>query len=339
VDSPIEVILGRDRGRRAAYAGPMQMRPLGSAPFSVSAVGLGCNNLGRPDTPTFGQDGSDALIDAALDAGVTFFDTADIYGAGYGLSETRLGAAIRGRRDEMVIATKFGHVDFPSPIAGARGSRDYIRAAVEGSLQRLGTDRIDLYQQHTPDPATPIEETLGALDELVQEGKVVAIGHSNFDAAQIAAADEAAIRLGTTRFVSAQNEYNLLSRAVEEEVLPAVRTVGIGFLPFFPLANGLFTGKFSRTERPADSRIARIRPHVADDAPWDAMEAYAAFCGDRGITMLDATVGWLLAQPSLSSVIAGATRPEQIRANAAAADAWTPTADEVATISGFFAIG
>jgi 1-deoxyxylulose-5-phosphate synthase len=299
-------------------------------------VGLGCNNLGRPDTPSFAQEGSDALIDAALDAGVTLFDTADIYGAEYGLSETRLGAAIRGRRDEMVIATKFGHVDFPSPIPGARGSRAYIRTAVEGSLQRLGTDRIDLYQQHTPDPATPIEETLGALDELVQEGKVLAIGHSNFDAAQIAAAEEAAIRLGTARFASAQNEYNLLSRGVEAEVLPAARAAGIGFLPFFPLANGLFTGKFTRTERPADSRIARIRPHVADDAPWDAMEAYAAFCAERGVSMLEATFAWLLAQPALSSVIAGATRPEQIRQNAAAGTAWSPTPDDVATISAFF---
>jgi len=312
------------------------MRALGSAPFSVSAVGLGCNNFGRPDTPTFEQAGTDAVVDAALEAGVTFFDTADIYGAEYGLSESRLGAAIRGRRDRMIIATKFGHTGAPSPIPGARGSRDYLRAAVEGSLQRLGTDRIDLYQQHTPDPSTPIDETLGALDELVQEGKVVAIGHSNFDAAQIAAAEEAAARLDVAHFVSAQNEYNLLSRGVESDVLPAARAAGLGFLPYFPLANGLFTGKFSRTERPADSRIARIRPHVADDAPWDAMESYAAFCADRGITMLQATFAWLLAQPGLASVIAGATKPEQIRANAEAPSAWVPTVDELATIGGFF---
>jgi aryl-alcohol dehydrogenase-like predicted oxidoreductase len=313
----------------------MDSRALGSAPFSVSVVGLGCNNFGRPDTRTQTQEGTDAVVDAALDAGVTFFDTADIYGAEYGLSETRLGAAIRGRRDRMIIATKFGHVGAPSPIAGARGSRAYIRAAVEGSLRRLGTDRIDLYQQHTPDPSTPVEETLGALDELVREGKVVAIGHSNYDAAQIAEADAAATRLGTARFVSAQNEYNLLSRGVEREVLPAVQAAGLGFLPYFPLANGLFTGKFSRTERPADSRIARTRPQVADDAPWDAIEAYERFCADRGITILAATFGWLLAQPALSSVIAGATRAEQVRANAEAST-WTPTADEVATISGLF---
>jgi aryl-alcohol dehydrogenase-like predicted oxidoreductase len=170
----------------------------------------------------------------------------------------------------------------------------------------------------------------------VQEGKVVAIGHSNFDAAQIAAAEEAAARLGVAHFVSAQNEYNLLSRGVETDVLPAARAAGLGFLPYFPLANGLFTGKFSRTERPADSRIARIRPHVADDAPWDAMESYAGFCADRGITMLQATFAWLLAQPGLASVIAGATKPEQIRANAEAASAWAPTVDELATIGGFF---
>ncbi len=313
----------------------MELRALGSAPFPVSAVGLGCNNFGRPDTVTFEQEGTDAVVDAALEAGVTFFDTADIYGAEYGLSESRLGQAMKGRRDEIVVATKFGHTGAPSPIPGARGSRAYIRAAVEGSLRRLGTDRIDLYQQHTPDPATPIDETLGALDELVQEGKVVAIGHSNFDAAQIRAADETARRLGTARFVSAQNEYNLLSRDVEREVLPASRAAGLGFLPYFPLANGLFTGKFTRTGRPADSRIARIRPHVADDAPWDAMEAYAAFCASRNVTMLQATFGWLLAQPGLSSVIAGATRPEQVRANAGAAT-WTPSAADVEEIGGFF---
>ena len=173
----------------------------------------------------------------------------------------------------------------------------------------------------------------------MQEGKVVAIGHSNFDAAQLADAEEAATRLGTARFVSAQNEYNLLSRAVERTLLPAAREAGLGFLPYFPLANGLFTGRFTRTERPGDSRIARIRPQVADDAPWDAIEAYAAFCADRGVTMLAATFGWLLAQPGLASVIAGATRPEQVRANAEAADAWTPSAEDVATISGFFPVG
>ncbi|RQP12307.1 MAG: aldo/keto reductase [Microbacteriaceae bacterium] len=316
----------------------MQTRQLGPSDLRVSVVGLGCNNLGRPGTRTETQDGATAVVHAALDAGVTFFDTADIYGARYGLSETLLGEALRGRRDEAVVATKFGHQDYASPLAdlGPRGGRAYIRAAVEGSLARLQTDRIDLYQLHTPDPATPIEETLEALAELVREGKVRAIGHSNLDGPAIRAADDAATALGTARFASAQNEYSLLARGVEADVLPAVRERGLGFLPYFPLANGLFTGKFSRTERPADTRIARQRPHIADQAPWDAIEALEAFAAERGIGILEATFGWLLSRPELSSVIAGATRPEQIVANARAGDGWRPTPDEVAAIEALF---
>ncbi|HXR44678.1 MAG TPA: aldo/keto reductase [Pseudolysinimonas sp.] len=318
----------------------MENRPLGTAPFTVSAVGLGCNNFGRTGTATFTAEGTAQVVDAALDAGVRFFDTADVYGAEYGLSETLLGAAMAGRRDRIIVATKFGHTEAATPIgdAGPRGSRAYIRAAVEGSLRRLQTDRIDLYQQHTPDPSVPIEETLGALNELVDEGKVVAIGNSNFDAAQLTAAAAAADRLGTAAFVSAQNQYNLLDRSAERELLPAARAAGVGFLPFFPLANGLFTGKFTRTQRPADSRIARQRPQVADEAPWDAIEAYADFCAARGISMLEATFGWLLAQPGLASVIAGATRPEQITANAAAGEGWRPDAAELAAIDALFPI-
>ena len=316
----------------------MESRVLGPSSLSVSVVGLGCNNLGRPGTASDDQKGSNAVVGAAIDAGVTFFDTADIYGAEYGLSETRLGAAIKGERDKIVVATKFGHAEFPTDIPGRKGSREYIRAAVEGSLRRLGTDRIDLYQQHTPDPSVPIDDTLGALDELVREGKVLAIGNSNFDAAQIAEADAAAERLGTARFVSAQNEYNLLARSVEVDILPAVRAARLGFLPFFPLANGLFTGKFTRTERPADTRISRIRPHVADDAPWNEMEAYAAFCAARGISMLEATFGWLLSRPGLTSVIAGATKPEQITQNAAAGSGWRPSPAEADEIEGLFPV-
>ncbi|PZQ91826.1 MAG: aldo/keto reductase [Leifsonia xyli] len=316
----------------------MQSRALGPSDVHVSVVGLGCNNLGRVDTLTRTQQGATDVVVAALDAGVTFFDTADIYGAEYGLSETLLGEALRGRREEAVIATKFGHQDFPSPLAdlGPRGGRTYIRAAVEGSLRRLQTDRIELYQLHTPDPETPIEETLGALDELVREGKVRLIGHSNLESDAIRAADDAAASLGTARFVSAQNEYSLLARSAETRVLPAVRERGLSFLPFFPLANGLFTGNFSRTERPADSRIGRQRPHIAENAPWDAIEAYEAFAAERGIGILEATFGWLLARPELSSVIAGATRPEQIVANARAGSGWRPTADEVAAIDALF---
>lgn len=317
----------------------MENRALGLSELTVSVVGLGCNNFGRPGTASEDQTGTNAVVDAAIEAGVTFFDTAEMYGAEFGLSETRLGAALAGKRDAVILASKFGHTQVPSPIAGRKGSRDYIRAAVEGSLRRLNTDYIDLYQQHTPDPDVAIEETLGALDELVREGKVRAIGNSNFDAGQLAVADAAAKRLGTAAFVSAQNEYNLLARGVEVEVLPAVTAAQLGFLPFFPLANGLFTGKFTRDQRPADTRIARQRPQVADDAPWDAIEAYAAFCRDRGITMLEGTFGWLLSRPSLTSVIAGATKPEQITQNASAGSGWRPSPAEAVEIEGFFPLG
>jgi len=314
----------------------METRPLGLSDLAVTVVGLGCNNFGRPDTASFEQAGTNAVVDAAIEAGVTFFDTADIYGAEYGLSESRLGIALAGKRDRVVVATKFGHTGFPSPIPGAKGSPEYIRTAVEGSLRRLKTDYIDLYQQHTPDDDTPIDETLGALDELVREGKVRAIGNSNFSAEQIEGADSDARHRGSAHFVSAQNEYNLLSRGVEREVLPAVTAAQMGFLPFFPLANGLFTGKFTKDQRPADSRIARIRPQVADDAPWSAIEAYLAFCDARGISMLEATFGWLLSRPSLTSVIAGATKPEQITQNTSAGSGWRPTPAEAEEIEDFF---
>ena len=315
----------------------MDFRTLGTSGIRVSVVGLGCNNLGRPGTLTEHQEGVDAVITAALDAGVNFFDTADIYGKEFGLSERMLGAALRGRRDEVVVATKFGHGDFaPALVEAGKGSRAYLRAAVEGSLERLGIETIDLYQQHTPDPETPIEETLGALDELVREGKVRAIGHSNFSGEQARQAEAAAETLGTARFVSAQNEYNLLERAAESDIIPVADELGLAFLPYFPLANGLFTGKFGRTEVPDDSRIGRQRRHIAENAPWDAIEALEAIAAQHGIGLLDATFGWLLAKPALASVIAGATRPEQIAANAAAGTAWTPTPDEVARIDALF---
>lgn len=317
----------------------LEFRSLGRSGLRVSAIGLGGNNFGRAGTRTETQEGTDAVVHAALDAGVNLIDTADVYGREYGLSETFLGNALRGRRDEVVIATKFGHETIDSPIKGwgARGSRRYIRLAVEGSLRRLQTDWIDLYQLHTPDPLTPIDETLTALGDLVREGKVRYLGHSNLPGWQIAEAELVARQLGTPGFVSAQDEYNLLRRRVEDEVLPAVRHFGIGFLPYFPLQNGLLTGKFTRDDRPADTRISRQRPHVADEAPWDVLEQYAAFAEARGVSMLEATFGWLLAQPGLSSVIAGATKPEQIRENAAAGTGWHPDADEVEEISKLFA--
>ncbi|WP_173922014.1 aldo/keto reductase [Agromyces sp. Marseille-P2726] len=319
----------------------LEYRSLGRSGLRVSAVGLGGNNFGRAGTATETQEGTNAVVAAALESGVTLLDTADTYGREYGLSETLLGNALQGHRDEVVIATKFGHEQMHSPIPawGARGSRRYVRLAVEGSLRRLRTDWIDLYQLHTPDPVTPIEETLAALDDLVREGKVRYIGHSNLAGWQIAEAEFVARELGANRFISAQNEYNLLARAAESEVLPAVRRFGLGFLPFFPLQNGLLTGKFRRDDTPPDTRIMRQRRHIVDDAPWDVLDRYRSFAEDRGITMLEATFGWMLAQPALASVIAGATRPEQVSQNAAAGGRWKPTPAELAEVSELFALG
>jgi aryl-alcohol dehydrogenase-like predicted oxidoreductase len=318
----------------------MEYRSLGRSGLRVSTVGLGGNNFGRTDTATETQEGTDAVVGAAFDAGITFIDTADTYGREYGLSEALLGNALRGNRDRVVIATKFGHarMDSPIPAWGARGSRRYVRMAIEGSLRRLQTDWIDVYQLHTPDPTTPIEETVAALDDLVREGKVRYIGHSNLAGWQIAEAEFVARELGANRFISAQNEYNLLARGAEAEVLPAVRRYGLGFLPFFPLQNGLLTGKFTRDDAPSDSRIMRQRRYIVDDAPWDVLDQYRSFAQERGITMLEATFGWMLAQPALASVIAGATRPEQVRQNAEAGGRWKPTPEEVARISELFAV-
>ncbi|GEP25770.1 MULTISPECIES: aldo/keto reductase [Cryobacterium] len=317
----------------------IEYRRLGSSGLTVSTIGLGCNNFGRSGTASEGQDGTTAVIDAAFEAGVTLFDTADIYGAERGLSETLMGHSLRGKRDQIVLASKFG-MDMGGlngPDWGARGSRRYIRLAVEASLRRLQTDWIDLYQLHVADPLTPIEETLSTLDDLITEGKIRYIGHSNLAGWQIAEAEFTAQMNGHPKFISSQNEYSLLVRDVEEEVLPAVNAYGLGFLPFFPLYNGLFTGKFSRAGGPADSRIMMIRRHLADDAPWDVIEQYQEWCDARGVSMLAATFAWLLAQPGLTSVIAGATKPEQIRQNASAATAWQPSVDEVAYISDLFA--
>ncbi len=312
----------------------IEFRALGLNGPLVSTIGLGCNNFGRAGTATEGQDGTNALIAEAVELGVTLLDTADMYGGAPGVSESLMGIALQGKRDNIFLATKFGHDSFDMGIAPGvpKGSRAYIREALEGSLQRLQTDRIDLYQMHTPDAHTPIEETIAALDEIGGEGKVIHYAHSNFSAEQIDAAANAG-----GRFVSAQNEYSLLARGIEADVLPAINRNHLGLLPYFPLQNGLLTGKFSRTERPADSRIMRQRPHIAENAPWDALEAYEAFCVAKGISMLEATFGWLLARPGLASVIAGTTRPEQLRQNAEAATAWAPSAAEVAEVSAIFA--
>jgi len=309
------------------------LRRLGRSGLAVSAVGLGCNNFGRPRTATETLDGTRAVVDAALDAGVTFFDTADTYGARPGLSEELLGQALGSRRDDVVVATKFGMsmrgaagADFD-----ARGSRRYVVRAVEDSLRRLGTDRIDLYQFHTPDPRTPIEETLAALDDLVRAGKVLYVGHSNRAGWQIAEAELTARAAGTVRFVSAQNQYNLVDRAAELEVLPAAAAYGIGVLPYFPLANGLLTGKYAHGARPDDGRLVTTKPHLLESAPWEALARLGAFCEVRRISEVQVAFGWLLSRPQVSSVIAGATKPEQIAPNAKAI-AWKMAPDDLAEI-------
>lgn len=315
----------------------MEHRRLGRSGLAVSVVGLGCNNLGRPGTVTEGQEGTDAVVHAALDAGVTLFDVADTYGASPGLSEERLGRALGARREEIVLATKFG-MDMGGVNGndfGARGSRRYIVKAVEASLRRLGTDWIDLYQFHTPDDATPIEETLSALDDLVRSGKVRYIGHSNRAGWQIAEAEFVARELGTETFISAQNHYNLLDRRAELEVLPAARAFGLGVLPYFPLANGLLTGKYSSGRAPEGSRLTHSRQHLVADADLDQLARYGDFARERGLSEVDLAFSWLAAQEPVTSVIAGATRPEQVRQNAEAIR-WVPTAAERAELDEIF---
>lgn len=315
----------------------MRHTRLGRSGLTVSVVGLGCNNLGRPGTATLEQAGTDAVVHAALDAGITFFDVADVYGAEPGLSEERLGRALGARRDEVVIGTKFG-MDMgglAGDDGGARGSRRYIVRAVEDSLRRLGTDWIDLYQFHTPDPATPIEETLRALDDLVRAGKVRYVGHSNRAGWQIAQAEYVARELGVERFVSAQNHYNLLDRRAELEVVPAAAEFGLGVLPYFPLANGLLTGKYSQGDAPEGSRLSHVRQHMVADADLEQLAAFGRFARERGITEVQAAIGWLAAQGPVSSVIAGATRAAQVVENAAAAD-WLATAEDLAELDALF---
>lgn len=316
---------------------PVPLRSVGASGLLVSAVGLGCNNFGRPGTRSETLAGTVEVLDAAIDAGVTFLDTADMYGGEPGLSETLMGDALRGRRGGVVLATKFGHPgrDMGYAVTSAKTSRAYVRVAVEASLRRLQTDWIDLYQLHVPDSRTPIEETISVLEDLVREGKIRYYGHSKLAGWQIAEADHASPGPGR-RFVSSQNHYSLLARAAEREVLPAVERYQLGFLPYFPLHNGLLTGKFTREGGPDGSRIMMQRRHVWENAPWEALERFQVFCDERDITMLEATFGWLLSRPSLSSVIAGATTAEQIRANAAAAVAWTPTSEDAAIIDDLF---
>jgi len=292
------------RERRLGHFGPV-----------VSVVGLGCNNFGwRIDA-----DRSSRVVAAALDAGITLFDTAESYGGGD--SERFLGGALDGRRDEVVIATKF-----------RSGAPDDVSRAIDGSLERLGTDYVDLYQYHRPDGVTPIEETLGALDGLVRAGKVRYAGSSNFSAAQVREADALAHERALSPFVSAQNEYSLLHRDAEAELLPVLEELGLGLLPFFPLASGLLSGKYRRGEpAPAGTRLAdRDEPEAGT---WDRVDALASFGAVRGLSLLEVAIGGLAALPAVSSVIAGATSPEQVRANAAAGE-WVPSLDELAELRG-----
>ncbi|GEL93535.1 oxidoreductase [Cellulomonas composti] len=307
----------------------MTFRRLGDSGLTVSTAGLGCNTFGA----TLAPEGVPGLVAAALDAGVTFFDTADVYGGTPGQSEELLGAALRAVRDEVVVATKFGMDTggLNGPDWGARGSRRYVRRAVEGSLRRLGTDRIDLYQLHAPDALTPVEETLAALHELVLEGKVLYVGSSNLAAWQVVEADWTARSSGLTPFVSAQNRYNLLDRSAERELVPATEAVGVGMIPYVPLASGLLTGKYRRDEpAPAGVRLTRM-PDRLRAADFDRIDALSALAADWGIDLPTVALGGLAAQPAVATVIAGARTPEQVRANVTAT-LWEPTLDQLAAI-------
>jgi aryl-alcohol dehydrogenase-like predicted oxidoreductase len=300
------------------------MRRFGDSGLEVSAVGLGCNNFGR----RLDLDGTRAVVDAALSEGVTFFDTADIYGKGH--SEEYLGDVLQGRRDQVVLATKFG-MDMGDG-KGPRGSRGYIRQAADASLRRLRTDVIDVYWYHEPDGQTPIQETLQTLDELVRAGKVRAIGASNFSAEQLEEADAVAREHGLTRFSAVQNEYSLLVRDAERDALPACERLGIGFVPYFPLASGLLTGKYRRGEpAPEGTRLAS-RDQIASEEQFDLLDALESFASERGLSMIDVAIGALLAQGPVSSVIAGATKPDQVKANSAAAR-WTPSKDDLVALN------
>ena len=299
----------------------MKSEPLGDSGLLVSRVGLGCNNFGgRIDL-----DRTHEVVDAAIDTGITFFDTADIYG-NRGGSERFLGELLEGRRDRVVLATKFGN----DMGEGPNGSAEYVRRAIRGSLERLRTDHVDLYYYHRPDGATPLAETLGAMQELVTEGLVKAIGCSNFTAAQLAECDELARSGGGPRFVAIQNEYSLLERDADEDVIPLARKLGVSFVPYFPLASGLLTGKYRRgAPRPKGARLER---RDIDGGTFERIEAFEAFARQRGRSLLELAIAALASQLGIPSVIAGATSAEQVRANVAAAD-WLLTPDELDELS------
>jgi aryl-alcohol dehydrogenase-like predicted oxidoreductase len=308
----------------------MEFRSVGHSGLRVSLAGLGCNNFGgRID-----EEATRVVVSAALDAGITLFDTADIYGGSR--SEEYLGRALGSHRAEIVVATKFAMPMGDGPYE-AGGSRRYVMRAVEASLRRLGTDYIDLYQMHAPDPTTPIEETLDALNDLVHQGKVRYLGSSNFSGWQIADADWTARSRGSERFVSAQNEWSLLRRAVEREVVPACRQFGTSVLPYFPLAGGALTGKYRRGEpAPAGTRLAGDTGRWLSDANFARIEALSGFACEHGRSVGELAQAWLASQPVVCSVIAGATRPEQVRENVAALE-WRLSSDDLRAVDAVLA--
>ncbi|MGH8190678.1 MAG: aldo/keto reductase, partial [Rhodanobacteraceae bacterium] len=303
----------------------MDMRALGPSGLQVSELGLGCNNFGaRVDEP-----GTRVVLHAALDAGINFFDTADSYGDKGG-SETLLGKLLGERRKDVILATKFGS-PMREDVTRRNGSRRYVMQAVEDSLRRLQTDWIDVYYLHWPDPLTPIEETLRALDDLIHAGKVRYIGACNLAAWQVVEAEWIARELGTHHFLCAQNEYSLVHRALEAELLPALAAYRLSLVPYFPLASGLLTGKYHRNEdAPKDSRFANwknLGERYQTDANWDRIEKLESWCSDHGRSLLELAFAWLLAHDEVASVIAGATKPEQVTGNARAV-AWRMSAAE-----------
>jgi aryl-alcohol dehydrogenase-like predicted oxidoreductase len=309
----------------------MEYRNLGRSGLQVSVVGLGCNNFGR----RCDLDATKQVVDRAIDQGITLFDTANVYGPG-GLSEEYLGQALGARRQNVIVATKFGGPMGEGPMRSG-GSRRHIVDACEASLRRLGTDYIDLYQVHFPDMVTPIEETMRALDDLVQAGKVRYLGHSNFSGWQTAECHYIAKQANLAPFISAQNQYSLLDRAVEKELAPACQKFGLGILPYFPLASGFLTGKYRRGEDlPEGARLSNpamqgMASRIMNDRNWDKLEKLEDFAQQHGKTMVDLAIGWLASKPYVGSVIAGATKPEQLDSNVTAGD-WKLTPEEMAAV-------
>jgi len=307
----------------------MKYRNLGRSGLRVSLIGLGCNNFGG----RIGLDATRAVVDKAIDCGITLFDTADIYGERGG-SETLLGEVLGSRRKDIVLASKFG-MEMDDAGAKVGGSRRWMMRAVEESLSRLKTDWLDLYQYHRPDPLTPVDETLRAFEDMIRQGKVRYIGCSNMPSWQVATAQWTAKDIGATPFVSAQDEYSLVVRDAEKELIPTLQHYGLGLLPYFPLASGLLTGKYKRNApMPEGARLTntqRLADRYLTDGNWDKAEKLGDYAAAQGRTMVELAFSWLASQPVVSSVIAGATRPEQIAANVKAAD-WALTADDMAAI-------